>query len=148
MAHLLSPQGYEITIIANDNGVTSLTWEKCDAADHPIALRAAKELEAYFKGELEAFTVPFDFSSGTDFQQRVWQALLDIPYAKTVTYNDIAKQIGSAPRAVGGAVGANPIPILVPCHRVMGAGNKLTGYSGKGGLKTKQELLKLEGVAT
>lgn len=148
MAHLISPLGDELTIVANDNGVAALLWEKYDAAPHPIAEKAAEELVAYFNGELEAFSVPFDFSSGTDFQQRVWQAMLDIPHGETVTYNDIAKKLGTAPRAVGGAVGANPIPILVPCHRVMGAGQKLTGYSGKGGLKTKQELLKLEGVAT
>ena len=136
-----------LTVIANDSGVACLLWDDVAHESNDMADKAAEELKAYFEGNLENFTVPFDFSSGTRFQQKVWKAMLDIPFGELVTYNDIAKKLGSAPRAVGGAVGANPIPVLVPCHRVVGSNGSMTGYSGKGGLETKRKLLDLEGIA-
>ncbi|MFV0495345.1 methylated-DNA--[protein]-cysteine S-methyltransferase [Mycobacterium sp.] len=103
----------------------------------------ARQLDTYFSGRLTEFDIKLELR-GTDFQQRVWRALLTIPYGQTRTYGEIAEQIGSpgAARAVGSANGHNPVSIIVPCHRVIGAGGKLTGYGG--GLRRKQTLLDLE----
>ncbi len=108
---------------------------------------ATNELESYFAGDLRCFKVPIDFDDqGSSFQRRVWRALLDIPYGELTTYGEIAAALGKpgAARAVGGAVGANPIPVIVPCHRVVGADRSLTGFSC--GLSFKETLLQLEGV--
>src|SRR5438067_4409525 len=96
---------------------------------HPLLLEAARQLESYFKGDLRRFDLSLDLQ-GTAFQQRVWRQLLEIPYGETRSYLQIADAIGApqAVRAVGAANGANPIPIVVPCHRVIGAGGKLVGY--------------------
>lgn len=101
------------------------------------------QLENYFKGEIEHFSIPLELK-GTSFQKVVWRALQQIPYGKTTTYSHIAKQIGKekAVRAVGTAIGANPIPIIIPCHRVIGKNGNLTGY--RGGLEMKEFLLRLE----
>lgn len=109
-----------------------------------VLSQAQRALDAYFAGSCQAFDVPIDLSLGTAFQQAVWRALLDIPYGQTTHYGEIARRIGrpEAVRAVGGAVGRNPLSILVPCHRVIGAGGALTGYSG--GLDRKIALLRLE----
>ena len=106
---------------------------------------AINQLEAYFRGELREFQLTLDFE-GTDFQKRVWRQLETIPYGQTRSYTQIAEAIGSprAVRAVGAANGANPIPIVVPCHRVIGASGKLVGYGG--GLPLKKRLLELEGI--
>ena len=112
------------------------------------ALRAVSEqLDAYFAGQLQTFDVP-TAAQGTVFQQKVWSALCTIPYGTTVTYRDIAEQIGApkAVRAVGLANGRNPISIIVPCHRVIGANGSLTGYGG--GLDRKRVLLDLEAAAS
>ncbi len=103
-----------------------------------------QQLEEYFAGHRLVFRLPLDLEQGTPFQRRVWNALLDIPYGQTVTYKEIAQTIGqpSAVRAVGGANGANPIPIIVPCHRVVGSGGRLGGYAY--GLDVKTQLLELE----
>jgi methylated-DNA-[protein]-cysteine S-methyltransferase len=108
---------------------------------------AVDQLDAYFAGELTEFSVELDLR-GTDFQQRVWKALLTIPYGETRSYGEIAEQIGApgSARAVGLANGRNPIAIVVPCHRVIGASGSLTGYGG--GLARKQTLLELEKRAT
>lgn len=105
----------------------------------------AAELAQYLRGELEAFTVPIVFH-GTPFQESVWKALCDIPYGETRSYSDIARHAGrpAAVRAVGAAIGANPILIVVPCHRVIGKNGALTGY--RGGMDMKTRLLQLEGV--
>lgn len=107
---------------------------------------ATRQLDAYFAGELTRFDLPLRFC-GTAFQESVWRALIDIPYGETATYADIARRIGrpTAMRAVGAANGANPLPIVAPCHRVIGADGSLTGFGG--GLPTKKFLLRLEGVA-
>ena len=110
-----------------------------------ILLRAERELREYFAGERRGFDVPLH-PSGTAFQTRVWNGLRAIPYGKTVTYGELARRIGqpNAARAVGMANHANPLPIIVPCHRVIGADGRLTGYAG--GLEIKRKLLELEGI--
>jgi methylated-DNA-[protein]-cysteine S-methyltransferase len=112
-----------------------------------MLVEAVFQLAAYFRGELREFQLPLDFE-GTDFQKRVWRQLLTIPYGQTRSYTQIAQTIGSpnAVRAVGAANGANPIAIVVPCHRVIGASGKLVGYGG--GLPLKKRLLELEGVVS
>lgn len=112
----------------------------------PVFKQARAELAAYFAGKLRAFTVPFDLP-GTDFQTKVWQALIKVPYGETVTYSDLADKIQqpTAVRAVAMANARNPLPIIVPCHRVIGKNGALTGYSG-GGIERKAALLRLEGA--
>lgn len=111
----------------------------------PLLEKAVQQLQEYFSRGRQDFTLPVHMH-GTDFQKKVWQALLQIPYGETCTYGEIARIIGSpgGARAVGGACNRNPIMIVVPCHRVIGAGGKPVGFGG--GLKMKEELLSLEGV--
>ena len=112
------------------------------ARDLPVFRQTKDWLDCYFAGKVPDFTPPLR-PMGTDFQQRVWTALLSIPYGETRTYGDIARALGgTAPRAVGSAVGKNPISLLIPCHRVTGAGGSLTGYAG--GLDAKRFLLQME----
>jgi methylated-DNA-[protein]-cysteine S-methyltransferase len=113
----------------------------------PLLIEAVRQLESYFRRELRDFQLPLDFE-GTEFQKRAWRQLLTIPYGQTRSYSQIAQAIGSpaAVRAVGAANGANPIAIVVPCHRVIGANGRLVGYGG--GLPLKKRLLELEGVVT
>ena len=112
----------------------------------PIFELARSQLNDYFAGVRTGFDLPLDFSCGSAFQQRVWRALLAIPFGATTSYGALSAAIGqpSAVRAVGGAVGRNPLGIVVPCHRVIGADGSLTGYAG--GLERKTRLLQLEGV--
>jgi len=149
-------------VAATENGLCKLTWPHESMEDlsgwahknFPQAELVADEarmngyvqqLEAYLDGKLTRFTLPIDFR-GTEFQVSVWQALTQIPFGQTRSYSEIAEAIGkpSAVRAVGAANGANPVPIVVPCHRVIGKNAALTGF--RGGLQTKEELLRLEGV--
>ena len=115
------------------------------APDHSVLLAATEQLSAYFRSGRKAFDLPLDFSSGTPFQQSVWQGLLSIAPGHTLSYGDIAQGIHrpTAVRAVGTAIGRNPLSIIVPCHRVVGASGALTGYAG--GLDRKAALLRLEG---
>ena len=112
-------------------------------ADEAAFADVTAQLEEYFAGYRRQFTLPLA-PEGTPFQQRVWKALLDIPYGETISYGELAARIGqrSASRAVGLANGSNPLPIVIPCHRVIGSNGKLTGYGG--GLPVKQQLLALE----
>lgn len=136
--------------------ITKIRWQK-QYAPLPIGDQfnsvlggylqtAITELLCYFQGEEMQFTIPLDLSSGTPFQQRVWQALQQIPYGQTISYKTLAMMIDNpkAVRAVGGANGQNPLPIIIPCHRVIQADGNLGGYSG--GVAIKRELLALEGV--
>jgi methylated-DNA-[protein]-cysteine S-methyltransferase len=111
---------------------------------HPLLDAAASQLKDYFQGHRQRFELPLDLQQGTPFQQSVWRALLDIPSGETTSYGTLAARIGrpQAVRAVGAAVGRNPLGIVVPCHRVVGASGSLTGYAG--GLDRKQALLQLE----
>ena len=125
-------------------GAVNTTWPSAPA--HPVLREAARQIDAYFSGELNVFDLPLDLSDGTDFQRAVWQALLTLPRGHTCTYGELSARIGrpSAVRATGGAIGRNPISIIVPCHRVIGQGGALTGYAG--GLARKRALLQLEGA--
>lgn len=114
--------------------------------EQPVLKQVSQQLAEYFAGQRSRFEVPLDLACGTAFQQSVWQALLAIPYGGTASYGEVSRRIGkpTAVRAVGAAVGRNPVSIIVPCHRVMGTDGSLTGYAG--GLHRKIALLKLEGV--
>ncbi|NQW95188.1 MAG: methylated-DNA--[protein]-cysteine S-methyltransferase [Polaromonas sp.] len=113
---------------------------------HPVLKKTIQQLAEYFAGQRQVFELPLDLTGGTAFQQAVWQALLGINTGTTSSYGSISKTIGNtaAVRAVGAAVGRNPISIIVPCHRVLGADGSLTGYAG--GLDRKTALLRLEGA--
>jgi methylated-DNA-[protein]-cysteine S-methyltransferase len=110
------------------------------SAEHP----AAAQLTSYFAGELTDFTVPFELRGGSEFEQAVWAEIAKIPYGEMITYGAIATALGDpgAARAVGTACNHNPIPVIVPCHRVVGAGGKMVGFGG--GLDRKRKLLELE----
>ena len=114
-----------------------------ERGDDPLLAETARQLREYFAGARSAFDVALDLQ-GTDFQRAVWSALLDIPPGRTTTYGEIARELGvpSASRAVGAAVGRNPVSIIVPCHRVVGSSGALTGYAG--GLDRKRSLLRIE----
>lgn len=152
-----SPVG-RLTLIGSDDGLAAVLWEGQDprqvplgniseAPDHQLLAETTRQLDEYFAGTRREFRLPLDFA-GTEFQQKVWRALLTIPFGETRSYGQIARQIGqpTAVRAVGAANGRNPIPIIAPCHRVIGSTGKLTGFGG--GLPTKAYLLTLEGSET
>lgn len=153
-----SPVG-ELTLVAREDCLSAILWEneqkerpgrvrlghmELQSAD-PLLLTVEQQLNEYFAGKREAFDVPLNFQ-GTPFQRSVWSALLKIPYGETRSYSQIAIEIGNATavRAVGAANGRNPISIIAPCHRVIGASGALTGFAG--GLRAKETLLSLEGV--
>lgn len=151
--YLDSPVG-QLQLVANETALVAVLWENekpdrvrlaslVEDHKHPILLKTAKQLNEYFAGKCQIFDLPLDFS-GTEFQQKVWQALLTIPFGETRSYKQIAEQIGNvkAVRAVGAANGKNPISIIAPCHRVVGANGKLVGFAG--GLENKDILLKIE----
>lgn len=115
--------------------------------DVPLLSRATQQMAEYLTGQRREFELPVSLS-GTAFQEAIWSALQLIPFGVSVTYAELgeAAGVGKAPRAVGGAVGRNPIPIIVPCHRILGASGTVTGYSAGEGIVTKEKLLKLEGI--
>lgn len=143
-----SPFGF-ITITAQDDKIT--TVELCKKANSlgssKVLIEAAKQIDLYLKGSLPKFHLPLKVS-GTPFQLAVWRAIAKVPFGKTVSYGEIAADIGKpqAARAVGAAVGANPTPLLVGCHRVLGSSGSITGYSGGQGIKTKELLLEHESI--
>ena len=151
-----SPVG-ELTLVARDKSLAAILWESDDPGrirsdtvsenkNHPVLLETERQLNEYFSGRRKSFSLPLDFI-GTEFQKKVWAALLTIPFGETRSYAQIAKQIGNpkAVRAVGAANGKNPICIVAPCHRVIGSTGKLIGFAG--GLENKARLLALEGHA-
>ncbi len=154
-----SPLGH-ITLAATRTGLAGLWFAgqrhlppECESTtswptdlNHPVLIETAGQLSQYFSGQRRVFDVPLDLSGGTAFQRSVWQALLALGYGDTTSYGRISHNIANpaAVRAVGSAVGRNPISIIVPCHRVLGADGALTGYAG--GLDRKTALLRLEGV--
>lgn len=149
-----SPVG-ELDIVASDKGLAAVLWENDDPNrikinkgeeknDHPVLLETEKQLNEYFDKKRTEFTLALDFI-GTEFQKQVWETLLTIPFGKTRTYGQIAKQIDNpgSVRAVGSAANKNPISIIAPCHRVIGASGQLVGFAG--GLVNKCYLLNIEG---
>lgn len=147
-----SPLG-TLLLAASDKGLCGLYFEQhkyfdgpqdwLRSDDHPVLREAKHQLDDYFAGTRERFTLALDLQ-GTPFQRAVWQALLDLPFGATGTYTAIAQRVGrvAAVRATGTAIGRNPVSIIVPCHRVLGASGALSGYAG--GLERKQYLLALE----
>lgn len=148
-----SPVG-RLQLVAHETALVAVIWENenpnrvrlaelIEDPQHPILLKTVQQLNEYFQGKRQKFDLPLDFE-GTEFQQKVWQALLTIPFGETRSYKQIAEQVGNvkAVRAVGAANGKNPISIIAPCHRVVGANGKLVGFAG--GLENKDILLKIE----
>ncbi|MBO9649199.1 MAG: methylated-DNA--[protein]-cysteine S-methyltransferase [Variovorax sp.] len=145
-----------ITLAATDQGLAGVWFDRQRHSpdmtgwlrddDHPILREAARQLDDYFAGRRQHFDLPLDLSHGTAFQQSVWRALLAIPTGQTTSYGALSAGVGkpAAVRAVGAAVGRNPISVIVPCHRVVGSNGSLTGYAG--GLERKSALLELEGA--
>lgn len=148
-----SPLG-PLTLEASADALTSLTIAPLPrtvaekAPDHPLLAAAVAQLREYFHGTRTEFDLPVAFS-GTPFQEKIWSALQSIPYGQSLGYEELGLVAGAgrAPRAVGGAVGANPLPIIIPCHRVLSSTKAITGYSGGAGIPTKIALLELEGVS-
>lgn len=146
----------KISVAADEKGLVSVDFLSAksrlsDLSDSAIAKKivenACQQLDEYFAGERKSFDIPLNLI-GTKFQRQVWQQIQNTQFGKTTSYGAIAKAIRNpaASRAVGGAVGANPIPIIIACHRVMGSTGELTGYSGGSGIPTKKKLLELEGI--
>jgi methylated-DNA-[protein]-cysteine S-methyltransferase len=143
---LHTPLG-EVTISEDGGAIVALDWGRGrDQEATPLLRQARDQLQGYFDGKRMSFDLPLA-PVGSDFQKRVWAALCAIPPGETRSYADIARAVGSAPRAVGGANGANPIPLFIPCHRVIAADGSLGGYSGGDGPATKRYLLDLESRA-
>ncbi len=135
-----------IFVQEDDGAVVSLGWGAKDDTSTSLLQIAADQLAAYFAGELTEFELPLRVN-GSEFQQAVCAEMSKIPFGETCTYGDIAKTLGVSAQPIGRACGGNPIPIIIPCHRVMGAGGKLVGFSGAGGVETKVALLRHEGAA-
>jgi len=142
-----SPIG-RIHLTEENGAIVRLTWVsretspvRSDSETSPVLLEAERQIHAYFDKSLKSFDLPLAYEKGSAFEQSVWDAMKEIPFGKCLTYGDIAERIGGVARAVGGACGANPIPLIIPCHRVVGSNGKLTGFSRDGGIATKQRLL-------
>ncbi|MBV9900694.1 MAG: methylated-DNA--[protein]-cysteine S-methyltransferase [Alphaproteobacteria bacterium] len=134
-----------LTIDADSETIVGVRWaDDPHGEPTPLLREAARQLEAYFAGALTAFDLPLK-PRGSAFQQKVWAAMRAIPYGQTRSYAELAEAVDSGPRAIGGACGKNPIPVIVPCHRVLSRGG-IGGYSGGEGLPTKLILLALEGA--
>jgi methylated-DNA-[protein]-cysteine S-methyltransferase len=139
---LHSPVG-DISISEDDGKIVALDWGwGRDQESSPLLKEAVQQLNAYFDGKLTKFDLPLR-PEGTSFHKEIWREMVRIPYCKVRTYGEIAEGLGASARAVGTGCGRNPIPIIIPCHRVVAA-NHLGGYSGEGGRDTKVALLRLE----
>ena len=144
---LHSPLG-DLTLTEEDGAIVALDWGRAPKefqGETKLLTRAKNQLDAYFAGTRQKFTLPLR-PAGSAFQHSVWAAMQAIPYGQTLTYGKIAQQVEGSARAVGTACGRNPLPIIVPCHRVLGSGGAEGGFSGGKGLPTKRQLLALEGV--
>lgn len=133
-----------LTLFEEGGAIVRLDWDGEGRDETPLLTRAARQVQAYDAGDLTAFDLPLHVD-GSDFQRAVCREMRAIPFGETVTYGDIAAKLGVPAQAVGSACGGNPIPVIIPCHRVMGA-KGLTGFSGKGGVETKVALLRHEGA--
>lgn len=137
-----SPHG-PFAVVEEGGVITRIDWASRRSDPTPLLRAACRQLSEYFDGTRTVFDLPLDFGSG--FQEQMRRAMVAIPYGETRTYGDLAKMLGRPAQAIGQACGANPIPILIPCHRVLGA-TTLGGFSAPGGVETKVALLKLEGA--
>ncbi|MEH6644858.1 methylated-DNA--[protein]-cysteine S-methyltransferase [Sulfitobacter sp.] len=141
----VSTQFGSLVLVEEEGRITSLSWGRGSGEDSTELLEEARrQLRAYDAGKLEVFDLPLHVR-GSDFQRAVCTAMSAIPFGETCTYGDISHQLGALAQAVGQACGGNPIPVIIPCHRVMGA-KGLTGFSGAGGVETKVTLLRHEGA--
>jgi methylated-DNA-[protein]-cysteine S-methyltransferase len=141
-----------VNLYAENGNLVAITIDSKPAqkiGSDAVIDKAKSQLTEYFAGKRKTFDLPTNLR-GTEFQKSVWKIIDGIKFGEALTYADIAARIGKpkAARAVGGAVGANPVPLVIPCHRVLGASGKITGYSGGEGLPTKRQLLKLEQIAS
>jgi methylated-DNA-[protein]-cysteine S-methyltransferase len=134
-----------LSVVVQDGAVVRLDWSVVDGIGDPVAVEAVAQLAQYFAGERQVFDLPLA-PQVTDFQQKLGAALRAIPFGETRTYGDLARELGVPAQVIGQACGANPIPIIIPCHRVLGA-NGLGGFSGAGGVEAKVQLLRHEGAA-
>lgn len=134
-----------LCITETDDAITALGWSGTGADRTPLLTRARDQIHAYFDGQLTEFDLPLRVA-GSDLQRAVCDAMAAIPFGETRTYGDIARELGVPAQAIGQACGGNPIPVIIPCHRVLGA-NGLGGFSGGIGIETKVALLRLEGAA-
>ena len=143
---LESPLG-RLSLFEEADAIASLDFGGKRSTGEPtrLLLAAKRQLDAYFAGKLTAFDLELA-PSGSPFELRVWQLMQDIPYGETRSYGELAAALAAAPRAIGQACGRNPLPILIPCHRVLAANGALGGYSGGKGVDTKRRLLILEGA--
>ena len=140
-----SPLGH-LTVIEEDGAIVALDWgQKSGGEATALLVRARAQIDGYFSRKINAFDLPLQ-PKVSAFQARVLRVMQEIPYGKTKSYGDLAGWVGSSARAVGGACGANPIPIIIPCHRVIAKTGDLGGYSGLGGTRTKKQLLVHEGA--
>ena len=134
-----------LALFEAEDAIVALDWGWLpDSEESPLLLRARQQLEEYFEGQRKVFDLPLA-PHGTPFQRKVWAGLQQIPFGQTLSYGQLAEKLGTAPRALGGACGRNPIPVIIPCHRVLAANGGLGGYSGIDGIETKEFLLRLEG---
>ena len=142
---ITSPFG-PITLIEENGFLVKLEWNKqSNETSNSLLNEASNQLKAYFSGNLKVFNLPLN-PIGTLHQVKTWKIINEIKYGDYLTYGEIANNIKSSPRAVGNACGKNPLPIIIPCHRVLTKKLDINGYSGKGGAKTKKYLLNLEGI--
>lgn len=140
-----------IYLKAVNGAIAACGWRPVGASENSAENKAVLQLACtqlmeYFAGTRTQFQVPVAPEGGTPFQRQVWQKIKEIAFGRVQTYEDIAQALQSSPRAVGGATGKNPVPLFIPCHRVMGKSGKLTGFSGGEGIVTKKQLLQLEHV--
>ena len=143
-----SPVG-RLQVTALDDRITRVRWSEAEASEDaesdPLLAEASRQLAAYFAGELKAFDLPLA-PKGSDFQLAVWRIMAGIPYGEVLTYGEVAARTEGSAQEVGSACGAKPIPVLIPCHRIVASGGSLGGFSGGGGVETKRKLLLHEGA--
>lgn len=136
-----------IVITETGGKISSLSWAKTSVTSMGSDLLkcAKKQLEQYLKGERKIFDLPFNPKGNLNMRQ-IWSAISQIEWGKTMTYGEVGKNTKHSPRLIGRACSINPIPIFIPCHRILAAGHRIGGYSGDGGIETKRKLLQLEGI--
>jgi methylated-DNA-[protein]-cysteine S-methyltransferase len=140
---LASPLG-RLNLFETDGALTALMWGgKPSGKPTPLLTEAKRQLAAYFAGKRYVFDLPLA-PEGSETEKRIWALMATIPYGETWTYGQLGRELGISPRQIGQACGRNPLPILLPCHRVVAANGELGGYSGEGGIETKRKLLQLE----